>query len=113
MKYTAIRKVQYGGKVWRAGDVLNFNGEVVDCPACKGKKEINGKKCVKCAGTGRSIPSHHFIPETEIITAPKDESEQIEAIRAEMTEMGAGFDRRWQLNRLRNELIAAKKSRGL
>ena len=113
MKFTAIRKCQYGGKIWKAGDVLNFNGSIVECPVCKGKKEINGKKCAKCAGTGRSVPSHHFIPETEKIEVPKDETAEIEAIRAEMTEMGAAFDRRWQLNRLRNELIAAKKSRGL
>jgi hypothetical protein len=43
----------------------------------------------------------------------KDEAAQIEEVRAEFTAMGAAFDRRWRLPKLKAELIEAKKERGL
>lgn len=65
------------------------------------------------------IPPHHFelvesdkpkVKEPEV--APEDEEAEIETIRAEFEKLGAAFDRRWGKQRLENELILARKSRG-
>jgi len=42
----------------------------------------------------------------------KDDSDDIRGIRAEFDLMGKAFDKRWQLKRLRTELIKAKRSVG-
>ena len=39
----------------------------------------------------------------------KSEAEEIEEIRNEMEAIGAAYDRRWKLPKLRDALIAAKK----
>lgn len=40
-------------------------------------------------------------------------ADAIGAIKKEMDEMGAAYDRRWKLDRLKIELVKAKKERGL
>jgi DnaJ-class molecular chaperone len=115
MQYTTKNKCQYNGKIWKQGDALEFTGEVVPCQFCEGLGKIKGNKCQKCDGTGRSNPPHHFMPVTpENLEAKKAEIEaemsEIDAIRAEMDAMGKAYDKRWKLQRMKDALIAARKS---
>ena len=119
MRYVAISKCQYDRRIWLPGNILEFSGEPVACPVCKGEKKVNGVPCAKCSGTGRCVPPHHFMPlgskevSVEQNGSPVIDADQISAIREEMNEMGAAYDRRWKLDKMKNALIAAKKERGL
>ena len=44
---------------------------------------------------------------------PVDSVEELEAAREEMDKMGAAYDRRWGLQKMKNEVTKAKRSRGL
>ena len=44
---------------------------------------------------------------------PVDNAEELESAREEMDKMSAAYDRRWGLSRMKNEVIKAKKARGL
>jgi len=116
MNYRAVRKCQYGSKIYRDGDVLVFGGEVIPCENCKGTGEVKGAMCPKCKGTKRINPPHHFMPIDpdaelkQVVAQQESEAEQIETIRKEFDAIGAAYDRRWKLARMKTELIAAKKS---
>lgn len=109
-KYYAQRTCFYKDKLYKAGETLVYDGASVPCPACK------GKGCRQCGGSCRSNPPHHFqLAKKEEAQAEKAEENEkdIKALRAELESIGASYDRRWPLNRLKNELIKAKKERGL
>ena len=115
MKYKAQRNCQFDGGVYKAGEILTFNGDVVKCSECDGKGKIKDAPCPRCKGTGRSVPPHHFIELNPVAEAKavaekeKSEAEEIDEIRAEMEAIGAAYDRRWKLPKMRDALIAAKK----
>lgn len=48
----------------------------------------------------------------QVISSPGAE-QTVESIQSEMDEMGIGYDKRWNLDRLKKELIKAKKIRGV
>jgi len=111
MQYKAIRKCQYDQHIWKEGELLEFPGKTVPCPVCK------GEGCIKCHKTGRIDPPHHFMPVTHVNVVEKKaevdaEISELDAIRAEMDEMGKAYDRRWKLQKMRDALIAAKKETG-
>jgi DnaJ-class molecular chaperone len=119
MKYIALRNCQYAGKIYKQDQILNFVGEVKDCPFCEGTGEVKNKVCPKCKGTKRCDPPHHFKPlnpeeaERQAVEKAKKEAETIESIQKEFEEIGAGFDRRWKLPKLKDELTRVKKEKGL
>lgn len=43
----------------------------------------------------------------------KDDPDEIEGLRKEFDDLGAAYDRRWGLEKMRNELLKAKKHRGM
>jgi len=118
MEFRAIRNVQYHSRVYRQGAKLVV-GKVIPCPFCEGTGQVDGKQCVKCKGTKRSDPPHHFElvdPEAEakqVVASEKSEADQLTALREEMKAIGAAFDNRWKLPRMKTALIEAKKERGL
>ncbi len=108
MKFRAKVNCQFNGRFVRSGSVIDVD-KIVECE-CQGKD----KKC-KCKGSGRIDPPHHFeqidrvkeVKESE--EKAKSEAEEIEEIRKEMDEIGAAYDRRWKLPKMKDALIAAKK----
>jgi hypothetical protein len=115
MKYICKNKCQFDGRIWPSGAVLEWHREVIECPVCKGKD----KKCVKCHGTGRSVPPHHFMPfnpEKEAIEADKaieKEENELEDLRKEADKIGCGYDRRWKAVRMKFAITEYKKEKGL
>ncbi len=117
MRYVTKRKNYFMNHVWLEGEILNFTGEVVPCPVCEGTGKVKGAICMKCAGTKRSIPPHHFMPEKSVNVEEKQaeakkELTEKEAIMAEMDEMGKAYDKRWSLKKMQEALIVAKKETG-
>lgn len=103
MRFRCTNTCFYKGQLHTAGGAgIEWEGEVVKCPECK------GTGCRKCGGTGRIHPPHHFTPEGEI-AAPVANMNEIETLRNELTEMGVPFDRRWGVSKLKGEMMAAKK----
>ena len=115
MKFRAKVNCQFDNRIYRSGDIIDYNKDIVKCPDCEGKKKIDGKPCFRCQGTGRISPPHFFTEVNPIAEAKAEaekeesEAEEIEEIRNEMEAIGAAYDRRWKLPKLRDALIAAKK----
>ncbi len=108
-KFKCINRCQWSSTVWKEGDILEYNAEIIKCPEC------DGDGCTKCDGTGRSVPPHHFEDmeqakaqseeekeaEKEVIEAQKDE------LRKEIKACGRDFDHRWGISKLRQILVDA------
>ena len=113
MEFICKKKCQYHSTIFNEGARLVVS-RVVPCK-CEGKDE----KCKICKGTGRIDPPHHFTPRDpdaeakQVAAAEASENAQIEALREELTAIGAAFDKRWKLSRLKEVLTEAKKERGL
>ena len=97
----------FNGRLWKAGSVIVVSGDDLQAEKSKGSHEKTGKPI--------SGLLNHCYAEDEEEDAKEVEptSEMLEAVRDEFQKIGAAFDRRWKLDRLKNELIKAKKERGL
>lgn len=110
MKFRAKVSCQFEKRFYRAGSIMEYSGEIKECD-CRGKD----KKCKLCKGSGRLVPPHHFDPidrakeVKESEEKAKSESEEMDEIRAEMDSIGAAYDRRWKLPKMKDALIAAKR----
>lgn len=136
--YTAKYACQYGGRVFKPDERLNYNKEVVICPDCKGVKDGGIEVCKLCKDSGRVDPPHHFefIGEEvhakeekkgkEVLTEkvknsdekpkppprPAPVTDEARALRAEITRLGGSYSGRWDVGRLKNELINIQKKYG-
>ena len=88
MQYRAKQNCQFNKRIYRSGDIINFSGKM-ECPFF--------------------VPVNPIVEKKQEEEKVKSEQEQIEEIRAEMDEIGAGYDRRWKLQKMKDALIAAKK----
>lgn len=119
MKFVTLRACQFQGRVYREGEVLMYSNPIEPCERCAGSGKFKGNTCPKCRGTGRQTPPHHFAPEDSTMVEQANpsnevsEAELISAIRKEHDDIGAGYDKRWGVKKLQDNLLAAKKGRGL
>ena len=119
MKFVTLRNCQFQGRVYREGEELNYSSPIVTCEFCSGTGKFKNQMCQKCKGTGRQTPPHHFAPEDSAMVEQANpskevsEAETISAIRKDYDEIGAAYDKRWGVKKLQDNLIAAKKERGL
>ena len=111
---------QFMGDVRKSGSVLTISKADLAAEVAKGKHPTRG--------TWLSGLLNHCSPEDDSAAAAlgvpidsdddgaddaDEEALRTATVRAEMDEMGAAYDRRWKLPRLENELVKAKKVRGL
>jgi len=114
MKFRAKVNCQFNSRIYKSGTIIDVD-KIGKCPDCEGRKKIDGKPCFRCQGTGRISPPHFFTEVNPIAEAKaeaekeKSEAEEIEEIRNEMEAIGAAYDRRWKLPKLKDALIAAKR----
>ena len=122
MIYIAKRDCYYGNALFKTGDKIDYTREVVPCPACDKTShpqefETIRKLCLKCRGTGRSDPPHHFRLASEPAEVSKQNDEkadvtEIEQLRQDIKDMGGSYDNRWGIMRLRQTIITLKKEKG-
>lgn len=58
------------------------------------------------------LPNKHWVSLDKAPVEPVESQGDIEAIRAEFDALGAAYDKRWKIGRLKDELIKAKKEKG-
>ena len=118
MIYIAKRDCYYGNALFKTGEKIDYTREVVPCPACGGKIIEGTKKlCLKCRGTGRIDPPHHFRLASESVEVSKQNDEkadvkEIEQLRQEIKDMDGSYDNRWGITRLRQTKITLRKEKG-
>ena len=83
-KFKALVTNQHNKRIYRAGQVEDFN----------------------------ELPNHHWVPLEKAPVEPVENQDEIERIRAEFDAIGAAYDKRWKIGRLKDELIKAKKEKG-
>ena len=124
MQFQVTETFQFRGEVRRAGAILEITEADVKAEVAKGKGEgrkkdryISGllNHCVPADDATAALVSKltgkkaEVAKEEEAETAPEDE---IEEIRKEFDEIGAAYDPRWKIARLKTELLKSKKERG-
>ena len=136
--YAAKYACQYGGRVFKPDERLDYNKEVVICPDCKGVK-TEKVVCKLCKDSGRIDPPHHFkLIEGEEVHAKKEEkgkevleeadnqsinspkapsrhdpvTDETRTLRAEITRLGGSYSGRWGVERLQHELVVTQKKYG-
>lgn len=109
---------QVGGEIRREGSVLTMGKADVKREIALGKHPKSGKWL--SAILNHCEPNDDDTYEMVFGEAPEEpedntakDAARVEEIRAEMDELGVSWDRRWQLKRLENELVAAKKIKGV
>ncbi len=124
-KFHVDKTFQFGGDIRQAGSILTISKADLEKEIARGRKDVKQPDgSVKQTGKWLSGLLNHCSPEDDGAAAtvaetvaedePGDEeAARIATIRAEMDEMGAAWDRRWKLPKLENELVKAKKVRGL
>ena len=110
---------QHKGRVVRCGESVEdatlsvSAGELRDAVDL-GKHPVSGKWLSPllnhCVPADRD--AEEFFGEKAKKEEKKDDSEEIETLRAEFDQIGKSYDKRWQLPRLQNELAKAKKEVG-
>lgn len=120
-KFLVNELFQYGGLIRRDGQIITITEDALKEEAAKGKHEKTGKflsgllnHCVpadeKTAGLIEKLTGvKQEVPEE---MDDKDDDE-VTPLRKEFDEMGAAYDPRWGVNKLKRELIKEKKLRGL
>lgn len=83
-KFKALVTNQYSKKIYQAGAIADF----------------------------RELPNRHWVALEKAPAEPVESQDEIEAIRKEFDEIGAAYDKRWKIGRLKDELIKAKKEKG-
>ena len=48
MKFRAKVNCQFDNRIYRSGDIIDYNKDIVKCPDCEGKKKRDGKPCFRC-----------------------------------------------------------------
>lgn len=115
-----VESFQYNGKVYRCGETatdatLSVSlGELKE-EAKRGRHEKTGNwlspilnHCMPGDKDSEEIFGYEVEKKVE-----KDDTEEIEKLRAEFDDIGKAYDKRWQLKRLQNELLKAKKEAGV
>lgn len=109
---------QIGGEIRREGSVLTMGKSDVKRELALGKHEKT-KKWISailnhCEPADDETYEMIFgkAPEQDEISQEHKDAARTEEIREEMDALGVSWDRRWQLKRLENELIAARKLKG-
>lgn len=111
-KFIVNETFQFMGDIRQAGSVLTISKVDLEKELALGKHPKNGKYLSGLLN--HCEPEDDAAVETVANAEPVDEeADRIVVIQAEMDKMGAAYDRRWQLPRLENELVKAKKIRGL
>lgn len=83
-KFKALVNNQFGRKIYRAGQVEDF----------------------------LELPNHHWVALEKAPAEPVESQDELESVRAEFDAIGAAYDKRWKIGRLKDELIKAKKEKG-
>ena len=127
--YTAKYACQYGGRVFKPDERLNYNKEVAICPDCKGVKD-EVTVCKLCKDSGRIDPPHHFeligeehakeekegekvlVGEDKYKLAREATKLEIEQTRSEIKRLGVSYNGTWGLERLKMHLIKTQKEYG-
>lgn len=111
-KFIVTETFQFGGDIRKAGSILTISKDDLEKELALGKHPKNGKYLSGLLN--HCEPEDDATAETVADAEPGDEEAvRMAFIQAEMDKMGAAYDRRWQLPRMENELVKAKKTRGL
>lgn len=118
MKLLVVENFQWNGKIYRAGEKpedrsISVSKSLLLAEMEKGKHQGTGKYLSPVLN--HCVPGDEEAAELLGGTAPeeeKDDTEEIERIRAEFDAIGKAYDRRWQLKRLQTELVKAQKETG-
>lgn len=118
MEFIVREMCQVGGEIRREGSVLTMGKSDVKRELALGKHGKTGKWI--SAILNHCEPADDETYEMIFGKAPEEpegtpttDADRVETIRVEMDEMGAAYDRRWKLPRMENELVMAKKTRGI
>lgn len=111
---------QFMGDVRKSGSVLTISKADLAAEVAKGKHPTRGtwlsgllNHCSPEDDAALDALGKPLKDEDAVVDEADEEASRTATIRAEMDEMGAAYDRRWKLPKLENELIKAKKTRGL
>ncbi len=123
MKFHVERTFQFSGRIIREGNTIEVTKAVVEAEIAKGKHSrypavfLSGllnycmpadEETAVFVSTGTGIK----IDVAEMESEDENPVDEITALRSEFDELGAAYDRRWGLEKLRNELLKARKVRG-
>ena len=121
MKFHVERTFQYGGRIIREGSMIDANKADVEKEVARGR---HPKLNVFLSGllnycTPADDETARFLSKATGVQfdVAEEESEEespdeITSLRESFDEIGAAYDRRWGLLKLRNELLKAKKVKG-
>ena len=128
VEYIAGCACQHNGRIYKANAILKYDGEVVICPDCKGKKQEI--VCKLCKDSGRIVPPHHFkeigdedakkekkgekvlVGEDKDKLAVEAKKQEINQTRSEIKRLGSTYNGTWGLERLKMHLIKTQKEYG-
>jgi hypothetical protein len=108
---------QFGGGIKRGDSVITVSESFVKAQMELGKHPKT-KKWLSGV-LNHCEPADDFtaeligMPKKVKEAGPEEIAEKLAAIKKEMDDMGAAYDRRWKLARFEIELVKAKKERGL
>ena len=118
MEFIVREMCQVGGEIRREGSVLTMGKADVKRELALGKHSKTGKWISDILNHCEPADDETYemifgkAPE-EPEDTPTTDADRVEGIRAEMDDLGVSWDRRWQLKRLENELVVAKKLKGV
>jgi len=122
MKFHVDRTFQFKGRIIREGNTLDVTKAVVEEEIAKGKHPkqmgvfLSGllNYCLPADEETAAFVSKGTGFKVEVVEeeSDKESPDEITSLRVAFGEIGAAYDRRWGLQKLRNELLKAKKTRG-
>ena len=122
MKFHVERTFQFKERIIREGSTIEVLKADVEKEIAKGKHPkqvgvfLSGllNYCLPADEETAAFVSKGMGVKVEVVEEENDEEspDEITSLRVAFDEIGAAYDRRWGLQKLRNELLKAKKTRG-
>lgn len=123
MEFKVMCKCQIAGRIYRAEDRIEVDAKRLQNEIDLGVKKVNGKDvwmsgmlrhCVPDQEASEFLKKQGFTPiEQEAIPTEEQQAAKIKALRKDIEALDVGVDMRWGEEKLKNELIKAKKIKGV
>jgi len=121
MKFHVERTFQYGGRIIREGSTIDVSKADVEKELLRGKHTklkvwLSGllNYCIPADDDTAAFLSEKTGVQFDVAEEESEEGnpDEITSLRASYDDIGASYDRRWGLQKLRNELLKARKVKG-